>query len=485
MAAPGFGFSAGDIIAGIELIHKAGKALKQSSGANREYQQTVLDLEAIEATLRILQALTAPDSTEFIQTIAYLGHLCHAPIARFRHEVGKFEKHWDWSLGPGKPSPKSVLAGIHKIQWAVVVENEAAQLKSSIVPLLNVINVYFHLENHEMDRVAQFNMRQELETAKTMLVSIDGMREHDQQDRARQDQSGQLMPQIADISTQILEASQQIKSLACLIDGISGQNTSETRIASLEYGVSKLMARQDQTNNLLLDFSRKNDLQLADLNKAIPRLHDRTEAPELAVSRDFHHLSLATETPLSTLAGPEPKAHTLTQATRKQWSLQASTLCTLLQQNLWVIVVFLLRVAPAFQRGLRVLAEIARSPSLLLDDNIILTDVLGRSMSLPYEHFRFWNVLIARLEHSFLGLPGQLHIARQEFAFFKDASNSASVITSARDWERSVFADTRVAMSVFAKGHAVSSVCPACGSSQTQLCSARHWNMWFVDPTEE
>jgi hypothetical protein len=58
MAAVPFGFSVGDFVASIELIHKAAKALRSTSGATKQYQQTLLDLELIESVLRRVQGLS-------------------------------------------------------------------------------------------------------------------------------------------------------------------------------------------------------------------------------------------------------------------------------------------------------------------------------------------------------------------------------------------------------------------------------------------
>ena len=52
MAAVPFGFSIGVFVAGVELIHKAAKALRSESGATEQYQQTLLDLTLIESVLR-------------------------------------------------------------------------------------------------------------------------------------------------------------------------------------------------------------------------------------------------------------------------------------------------------------------------------------------------------------------------------------------------------------------------------------------------
>jgi hypothetical protein len=64
MAAVPFGFSVGDFVAAIELIHKATKALRNTSGASGQYQQALLDLELIESVLRRVQGLTPVSASQ-------------------------------------------------------------------------------------------------------------------------------------------------------------------------------------------------------------------------------------------------------------------------------------------------------------------------------------------------------------------------------------------------------------------------------------
>jgi hypothetical protein len=57
MAAVPFGFSFGDFVAAIDVIHKVVQALKKSSGARSHFHQTVADLEGFETVLRRVEAL--------------------------------------------------------------------------------------------------------------------------------------------------------------------------------------------------------------------------------------------------------------------------------------------------------------------------------------------------------------------------------------------------------------------------------------------
>jgi hypothetical protein len=63
-----FGWSVGDIIEGLRLLHQIGSALKDSGGASSEFQDTISFLQTLSRTLNHLNALqeTAldPDTAE-------------------------------------------------------------------------------------------------------------------------------------------------------------------------------------------------------------------------------------------------------------------------------------------------------------------------------------------------------------------------------------------------------------------------------------
>jgi hypothetical protein len=52
MAAVPFGFSFGDFVAAVEIIHKAAQALRRSAGAQNQFCQAAADLESLERVLK-------------------------------------------------------------------------------------------------------------------------------------------------------------------------------------------------------------------------------------------------------------------------------------------------------------------------------------------------------------------------------------------------------------------------------------------------
>jgi hypothetical protein len=75
MAAVPFGFSFGDFVAAIEVIHKVAQALKRSSGAQSNFHQAIADLETLETVLSQVEALSpttsSPDTIDAIRLCAF------------------------------------------------------------------------------------------------------------------------------------------------------------------------------------------------------------------------------------------------------------------------------------------------------------------------------------------------------------------------------------------------------------------------------
>ena len=136
MAAVPFGFSFGDFLAAIEVIHKVTRALRRSSGARCHFHQTVADLESFETVLRRVEALSPTTSTpDTLEAIRLCAFKCHLPLNRFLQRIRFYEKHMDRLPGSKTQLVQSVTGGFWKAKWAIKVEEEVAKLKADIGPL--------------------------------------------------------------------------------------------------------------------------------------------------------------------------------------------------------------------------------------------------------------------------------------------------------------------------------------------------------------
>lgn len=141
MAAPGFGFSAGDFIAGFTLVRKLIRALNDSAGARASYRQLISELFDLDEALTGVGNLQL-DPTQSAQKIALEQAVsqCQLSITIFLDQNAKFES----SLGivPGQPiSTSRWQASLHKIQWALCKDSAIQALRTEIRAHTTTLNL--------------------------------------------------------------------------------------------------------------------------------------------------------------------------------------------------------------------------------------------------------------------------------------------------------------------------------------------------------
>ncbi|KAK4443138.1 hypothetical protein QBC34DRAFT_443643 [Podospora aff. communis PSN243] len=143
MAAPVFGFSAGDFINAVNLIIDITKALKSVGGARDDYQALVAELCLLQQVLVQLQHR---------QPSSGIGDIC-GPYARqqaeltistlseFLRDISKF----DDALGSNVPRQWYRHVG-RKAQWAVAYAKDVDALRRRIGNQLHVLNIILQLD---------------------------------------------------------------------------------------------------------------------------------------------------------------------------------------------------------------------------------------------------------------------------------------------------------------------------------------------------
>ena len=132
---------------------------------------------------------------------------------------------------------------------------------------------------------------------------------------------------------------------------------------------------------------------------------------------------------------------------------------------------------PTLHRLWQTFNIIARSPSLLLDDNIRVEDALGRVLSLPYAHFKFWSVFAARLRCEFRGKPGEGKVTRNQFHIVNLKRGGDYVLTR-NTWDRFILPGANLAMSMlFEDWEVASHMCRGC-STTTDGTFVLAWVQW-------
>ena len=105
-----------------------------------------------------------------------------------------------------------------------------------------------------------------------------------------------------------------------------------------------------------------------------------------------------------------------------------------------------------------------------------LEDALGRMMSLPYEHFRYWPVLQARLQEAFTGVPGERKVKHNQFHIMNMHAGGNLVLTR-KKCDRSVFPGSKLAMSMlYEDANFKEQVCPRCQNAKPwlQACQLKY-----------
>jgi len=135
-----FGWSAGDLVSGINTLVKVGKALKESGGAASEYQDTVAFLTSVETTLRGLEAILAgnPDLAWKVELVEQAG-LLKSAVDDFRRKVDKY----DLSLGSSSERKKARRIP-REVQFSL--SDQVKELRTAITQPQLVLDVFINLQ---------------------------------------------------------------------------------------------------------------------------------------------------------------------------------------------------------------------------------------------------------------------------------------------------------------------------------------------------
>lgn len=140
MPAPGFGYSAGDFVATIQLISKVITAFKNSGGACEEYQQLHSELETLSELLQRFGEMDENSNHVHVHAIQLAAENCRGPLQDF---LDKTSRRYGSSLGGTQKhrggATAKFVAMARKVQWAVFMEKDIARLREMIQA--NVANI--------------------------------------------------------------------------------------------------------------------------------------------------------------------------------------------------------------------------------------------------------------------------------------------------------------------------------------------------------
>ena len=124
----GFGFSAGDFIAGLNLVKDIIDALREADGAATHYRDLLDELYTLETALLEVKRLD-PDTYQLTQLVALqqAASQCQRTIDEFWRRICKYQPHL-CRVGSGS----KVKDGWKKIEWALCRKEDVATFKAQL-----------------------------------------------------------------------------------------------------------------------------------------------------------------------------------------------------------------------------------------------------------------------------------------------------------------------------------------------------------------
>ena len=441
---PAFGFSAGDFVAAIEVLTKAAKSLKEASGATAQYRQATVELNHLVSVLRLVQSLDPSSVSQHItEKVQLCSHACHVPLACFLKKVEKFDVLSTIGGQPHSSPATSLVKGSRKIRWATLVEPQLAKLKMSLAPQLATIEILLQLNAAEQMRDTQKATTKTCEDLESMLVKTDDVKDHLQHRTATRD---------------------QLASLQALVEDSSTMQVRHNEALSFTVNATKSTAQQ---------ILEKMNTQEAALNALLSKINDELSHPAQPSpneGKSWSQPAIKTASPDSEFKSTHSPIADKTAVDHTQRLLLE------VRDSVAELVIMLLCLLPAMRAFSASFTAMAASPTLLLETNINLEDALGRMLSLPFEHFRYWSVLEARLREAFSGLPGEDKVLRMQYHIVNLQNHGCSVLTK-RVWSKAVTPGARLAMSIlYRKSGSEGRKCPRCSYDNAATNDA--WTKW-------
>lgn len=126
----GFGFSAGDFIAALNLVGTVIDALRDSGEAGSQYRELVRQLLTLETALMQVKRLDLDDS-QYAEVVALrqAAAQCQRTIDDFWRDTQKYQP----SLGSNGRGSSNVRDGWMKIKWAICKKDDVTRLKADLL----------------------------------------------------------------------------------------------------------------------------------------------------------------------------------------------------------------------------------------------------------------------------------------------------------------------------------------------------------------
>ncbi|KAH6682719.1 hypothetical protein B0J14DRAFT_131088 [Halenospora varia] len=389
MATPGFGFSAGDFIAAIQLVTKVAKALKDTGGAADDCGLALQELQHLQLVLEQLECMPASgfQSQNHLNAVKAMALTIRLPLTDFLGKLEKFQLLRDKTREGGMKMRKTKL----KVQWATMMQAEVVKMRAVLTMKIVTISVLLTLPTSAM--LNQLNGK---------LSQTEGL---------MNDLSHTVRKSIYDISSKQddLQTSVSATTLAIRLDN--------SRLLMVCAGLRTGVSRLEKRCTILQRNTIKNRQVICQIQNSQIEVQSSLRSTELAVK----HTRLIVGQLLTNFA---------------KFSSEVLRYLRALHQSNMEIYLLLARLTNLSPQ----------SPTNCLEDNIIFIDALQRRHSLQYAYFSEWDIFESMLRCKFKDFPAYESVMRGDYVIMDTRRSGRIVLKSA--WRRSVFPGSVLDMSV-------------------------------------
>ena len=163
---PAFGFSVGDFINAIQLIHKITRALNKTGGASLEYQYAILDLNNLSNVLGLLQKLepSTTEDTNHVNAIRGMALACQFPLRDFLTKMEEYDRALDLFV-----DRTTLRTASKKVKWAVKMEDEVQKFRTVVAGKISSINLLLQIYAVKTSQYQDRERRADSERLLTLL----------------------------------------------------------------------------------------------------------------------------------------------------------------------------------------------------------------------------------------------------------------------------------------------------------------------------
>jgi hypothetical protein len=132
-----FGWSAGDIVATINLVNRVVQCIGGAHDARVHFQELLSELQGLSRALSEISELTRiPGQTPEIQALKFASCSCGETLQRFYEKIRPFED----TLGAA--STQSKLKAVPRmVRWELLIKKDVPELRSYLVAHVGSLNL--------------------------------------------------------------------------------------------------------------------------------------------------------------------------------------------------------------------------------------------------------------------------------------------------------------------------------------------------------